>query len=143
MEKNVEKQERYTVLKTRRKRALAGGFWLEACMIEYAIMEDRTSSILYYGKVCKDPYSVKKMLRNKLNAIDTQIGKKHPILSKKVDRALIAEIGAWIENRNDMVHRACTLYDEDAAKELAEWGKLLSDRLDNASKRVRNAAEKA
>ncbi len=41
-----EKQELYARLKGKLKRALAAEFWYEACMIEYAIIEDRTSSIL-------------------------------------------------------------------------------------------------
>lgn len=78
---NKEKRETYIELKTRLKKALSSGFWLEACMIEYAIIEDRTASILMHGGITDKGWE--KKLSNKLNSIENQLGKKHPILRKK------------------------------------------------------------
>ena len=77
-----EKHDVYVQLKTRLKKALASGFWLEACMIEYAIIEDRTASILLHAGVTDKGWE--KRLSNKLNSIEHQMGKNHPIISKKV-----------------------------------------------------------
>ena len=140
---NTQKADTYRMLKVRLKKALASAFWFEALMIEYAIIEDRTSSILEYGKVCKDPYSANKLLTNKLRSIKLQIEKGHPVLSRKVDSQLIDDILTWKEERNTLVHRSCnSVYSEELAKEIAESGNDLVRRLDNDSRKVRNACRK-
>ena len=136
MEKNLDKQERYIKLKVKLKKALKSEFWFEACMIEYAIIEDRTSSILFYSKVCKDPYDSNKKLSNKLNSIYHQIGKKHFVISKKVNCLTIDKIKEWKEKRNDLVHRSCTMFDETLAKEVALEGEKIVNEISNASARV-------
>ena len=142
MEKNYDKQERYILLKERLKKALANEFWLEASMIEYAIIEDRTSSILFYAEVCKDPYGANKKLGNKLSSIEYQIGKTHPIISKKVNRDTIEQIRNWKEKRNDLVHRSCSMYNEALAKELALEGSSLVKSISNDSAKVTRLAKK-
>ena len=139
-ENNIEKQETYKLLSEKLSKALMHGFWFEACMIEYAIIEDRTSSILYYSGVSKNAYS--KKLGNKLNSIEYQIEKKHPIISKKVDYGLISKLKVWKEDRNDLVHRACTMYDEKKAEVVARKGEILVKKLKNDSAKVTRAAKK-
>lgn len=142
MEKNYEKQERYTILMGKLKKAISNQFWFEASMIEYAIIEDRTSSILQYSKVCKDAYDSDHKLGNKLNSIEHQIGKKHPIISKKVNINTIREIRTWKDDRNDMVHRACILYNEEMAQDIALKGNELVKRINNDSAKVTRQAIK-
>ena len=140
---NEEKREIYAQLKTRLKRALAGGFWLEACMIEYAILEDRTSSILYHAGVSQNAWASDKKLYGKLNSIEHQIGKKHPLIAKKVAPETVQAVRLWKDRRNDAVHRACfTAYDEEDFRALATEGKALADRLSNDSRKVKRAAER-
>ena len=141
-DKNYEKQDRYKRLHEQLTKAIKNEFWFEACMIEYAILEDRTSAILYYGKVCGDAYSSRKKLGNKLNSIEYQIGKKHPIISKKVDPNLISQLKEWKEKRNDLVHRACVSYEEERAAAVAMEGIILIRRLQNDSAKVTRAAKK-
>lgn len=142
MSGNIEKQQRYIELKKRLTKALRGEFWFEACMIEYAIIEDRTASILFHSGVCNDPYKPSKKLSNKLNSIEYQIGKGHKILSKKFEKELINSIRKWKDNRNDLVHRACLLYDEANAKEVALEGDKLVKSISNASARVTRYANR-
>ena len=138
---NEEKHDTYARLHERLKKALANGFWLEATMIEYAIIEDRTAAILYHAGISENSWD--KKLANKLNAIEHQIGKKHPIISKKVSPALIQEIRGWKDLRNEAVHRACrTIYSEEALQAVAEHGKELVRRISNDSQKVKRAAEK-
>lgn len=139
---NIEKQARYTILKEKLKKALNNGFWLEACMIEYAIIEDRTSSILHYAGICKNSYSSDKKLSNKLSSIENQIGKKHPIISKKVEVNTIARIRKWKDDRNDLVHKSCLMYDEELAKEIAQEGSMLVKKISNESAKVTRLAIK-
>lgn len=138
---NEEKQQVYANLKLRLKKALASGFWLEACMIEYAIIEDRTASILFHAGITDKGWE--KKLSNKLNSIEHQIGKKHPIISKKVTVETIQGIREWKDLRNEAVHRACiTSYSEDDFRSLAESGKELMDRITNDAQKVIRAERK-
>lgn len=136
-----EKQQIYAGLKTRLKKALASGFWLEACMIEYAIIEDRTASILLHAGITDKGWE--KKLNNKLNSIDHQIGKKHPIISKKVSTETIQGIREWKDLRNEAVHRACiTAYDEEGFRSLAERGKELMEKISNDAQKISRAEKK-
>ena len=141
MEKNYEKQGRYAKLKSKLSRAVKNGFWFEALMIEYAIIEDRTASILWYSNVCKNPFDSSKKLGNKLNSIEYRIGKKHPIISKKVSLELITNLKVWKDKRNDLVHRACNCYDEDEASKIALEGNLLVSKLQTDSAKVTRASK--
>ena len=136
MEKNYEKQERYIRLKSKLNKAIKSEFWFEACMIEYAIIEDRTSSILHYGKICTNAYEENKKLANKLNSIEYQIGKGHPVISKKVSSETISKIRLWKDRRNDLVHRACILFSDELAKDVALEGLQLVKAISNDSKKV-------
>lgn len=134
---NQQKADNYGILKTRLKKALSNGFWFEACMIEYAIIEDRTSSILQHCSICKNAYDPNKLLSNKLRSIQNQIGKGHSVISRKVDLNLIKEITEWKEERNEVVHRSCNhVYDDAIVKSLAEKGNDLTRRLINDSRKV-------
>ena len=140
---NTEKQERYKLLMTKLNRAMQNEFWLEACMIEYAIIEDRTSSILFYSGISANAYDSSKKLSNKLNSIEYQIGKGHPVISKKVDSETVDKIRKWKELRNDFVHRSCVLYDEEKAKDLALQGKALCKLISNDSQKVKRMIKKS
>ena len=140
---NEEKRQVYAELKSRLKLALSKEFYFEAVMLEYAIIEDRTASVLFHAGICKNPYDSSKKLSNKLNSIEQQIGKGHPVISKKFDAALIAEIRNWKEERNDFVHRACIRpCDAEDLKSLALWGNEIVRNLDNSARRVKSLAEK-
>ena len=140
---NQEKAEKYSLLKAKLKRAISSSFWFEALMIEYAIIEDRTSSILQHGNVCRNAFDPNKNLYNKLRSINLQIGKGHPVISKKVNPDTINEIIEWRTARNDLVHRACShVYDENAVKGLALQGNELVRRLINDSRKVSRAYKK-
>lgn len=137
----TDKQSNYARLKSKLKIALKNEFWFEACMIEYAIIEDRTASILVHTGICKNAYD--KELANKLNSIENQIGKKHPIISKKVKPDTISKIRDWKEKRNTIVHRVCRVkYEDSDIKEIALTGKAVMDEIDNAAKRISNVIKK-
>ena len=140
---NKQKYETYKVLKGKLAKALENGFWLEATMIEYAIMEDRLSSILDHARICTNAYDKSKKFRNKLNSISLQIGKKHPAIDGKITPELLDEIDRWRDDRNTLVHRSCLrVYNSEEVKALAETGKTLVDQLINAAKRVGTRCKK-
>lgn len=138
---NEEKHDVYSKLHERLKKALASGFWLEATMIEYSIIEDRTAAIIYYTGIASKPWE--KKLSNKLNSIEQQIGKDHPVLSKKVSPKTIQEIMDWKNKRNTAVHKACyTLFEEEDFKTIAEEGRELVRKISNDSQKVKRAVER-
>ncbi|MBQ0040814.1 MAG: hypothetical protein KBS56_02155 [Clostridiales bacterium] len=139
---NKAKQDTYAILISKLNKAIKNEFWFEACLIEYAIIEDRTSSILDKARVCENAYSDSKLLGKKLNSIEYQIEKGHPIISKKVDLKLIQDIKKWKDERNDLVHRACTMFDEEKAKNISVHGKELVRKLINDSAKVSRLAKK-
>ena len=136
-----EKGEIYGKLHERLKKALKSGFWLEATMIEYNIIEDRTAAIIYYTGIASKPWE--KKLTNKLNSIEQQLGKKHPILCEKVSPKTLQEIKEWKKKRNTAVHKACyTLFEEEDFKAIAKEGKELVRNISNDSLKVKRACEK-
>ena len=139
MEKSITNQQKhqiYATLKAKLKRAIASEYWFEACMLEYAIIEDRTMSILLHAGICKNE---NRRLSNKLNSLENQIGKQHPVISKKVDAKTIADILIWKDRRDKAVHEACKrLYDENNMKEIAILGNELVDRITNEARKVSN-----
>ena len=135
-----EKGQTYARLHERLAEALEKGFWLEATMIEYNIIEDRTAAIVYYADLAGKAW--KKGLENKIESIKMQLGKKHPLLLGKVSPATLEQIREWKDRRNNEVHNACSaIYDEDVFRSIAEDGKKLVDAISNDSKKVRRAAE--
>lgn len=140
-ENNIEKHNSYKILNGRLNKAMSNGFYLEACFIEYAILEDRLASILHHCKVCKNAYD--KKISNKINSLKQEIGKKHPVISKKVNASLLDEILIWKNKRNEYVHRAC-LYKmvNDEIEQLAIEGKELVRRITNDSQKVTRLANK-
>jgi hypothetical protein len=140
---NEEKRQVYAELKTRLKLALSKNFYFEAIMLEYAIIEDRTASVLFHAGVCQNSYDSNKKLTNKLNSIELQIDKGNPVISRKMDVALIMKIRKWKDERNDFVHNACIRpYDNDKLQLLAEQGNEIVRQLDNAARRVSTLADK-
>lgn len=142
MDKDYDKQGRYAALKKRLSVSLKYGFWFEAIMIEYAIVEDRTASILFHTGVSENAYSEKKRLSNKLNSIEFQIIKKHPIISKKISQELLDDTRKWKDARDKLIHLACNNYCEDEAQKIAEEGNCIVNFIINASRRVSDAAKR-
>lgn len=133
-----QKYNTYKALKVKLKKAMNAGFWFEAVIIEYAIMEDRTRSMLAHAGL--HPFKLDDMsLHRKLKSLSNQIRICHPVISMKVDGGLIEQIQTWRVQRNRIVHEACYHpYDEDAVKEIAEKGNDLVNELINNSRRVTN-----
>ncbi len=140
--KNYSKQKRYKDLTGRLTKAIKNGFWLEACMIEYGILEDRTSAILYYAKVGRDPFSEKKGLKDKLKTIQEQIEKGHAIIGTCVKTETIESCMNWKYERDRLVHQACKIYSEEIAKDAAVLGQWLVKQLSKESQKVRRCSEK-
>lgn len=133
---NRQKYENYKALKVRLKKALHACFWFEATIIEYAIMEDRTRSMLAHAGL--HPSKLDGMsLHAKVKSLSNQVRIGHPVIANKVDEELLEKIQEWRVLRNKIVHEACYHpYDENAVKAVAEEGDELTNQLINNSRRI-------
>ena len=88
---NYEKNLKYRTLHEALTRALTSEFYYEAIFIEYAIMEDRTDSILRHAKVnIKNP-----TLNNKIKAIKFNRAFKDEYLKKHLTFELLESVKEW------------------------------------------------
>lgn len=77
---NNDKAQTYKAMMGRHSRAMRNGFYIEAMMIDYAMMEDRLSSFLYYIGLLDDKnarnatsnQSIKKPIRELYNTYKNQ-----------------------------------------------------------------------
>lgn len=108
IENNIQKYQNYKEQFGRLNKALKQGFHLEAMFIEYAIIEDRSESILRHaGKW--DGYVKKQKGRfptidSKLKYILKQAENKKDLIHRYFSDELISRILAWKDKRNQLIH---------------------------------------
>ena len=102
---NLQKYEDYKEQFKRLDKALKEGFNLEAIFIEYAIMEDRTSSILRYDNNSIKPKGDNQPgIERKLSKIKTISREKGSLPNRYFQDEFIDRIIAWKEERNRLIH---------------------------------------
>ena len=144
---NMLKYENYKEQFKRLKRALADGFNLEAIFIEYAIMEDRTESILKhadkwdaYIKKCKGHNP---SIESKIDYIKKIAENKKDISHKYFSDGLLDEILVWKEDRNRLIHALLKQQlQHNELHELAAKGNVLVNELRNRSGNYTRAVER-
>ena len=139
---NVIKYENYKEQFKRLDKAIKNNFYLEAMFIAYAIMEDRTESILSYeGNEInsKDFVSINK----KLNKIKKIAERKGSLPAKYFSDSMIDEILDWKEKRNNLIHALMKqpLTTEELQATALE-GKALARKLANRATSYRRAVER-
>ncbi len=131
---NQLKYENYREQFKRLKSALNGGFNLEAMFIEYAIMEDRTESILRHAdkweaclKHCKGRNPG---IDSKIRYIKKLAEEKKTLPNKYFSDDLLDRILVWKEDRNRLIHALLRQqFAHNEIRMLAEQGKQLADEL--------------
>ena len=105
---NQQKYENYKEQFKRLNRALANGFNLEAMFIEYAILEDRTESILRHAEqwdaYLKSRKGREPNIDSKVKYIQKRAENKKDILHKYFSDDLLARILVWKDERNRLIH---------------------------------------
>ena len=98
---NQLKYGNYTEQLGRLKKAMSSRFLLEAMFIEYAVIEDRTESILRHAGV----FNPEKhdTLARKLNRISEIARGKKSLLRKYITVETVEEIRAWKDERNRLI----------------------------------------
>ena len=145
---NKRKYENYKEQFKRLNKALANGFNLEAIFIEYAIMEDRTESILRHAMLW-DAYLKHRKDRtptiySKVKYIQKHAENKKSVFHKYFADNLLSDIISWKESRNSLIHALLKQQlEHNEVRTLAEQGNELAKTLRSRATSYNRAAEKA
>ena len=137
----MEKKYKYAQLMTKLKKATYNEYYYEAIFIEYAILEERTRSMLEHAKVFKD--IDKCTLNVKLNKLKSNKIFQDKYIQKHLTKELLDEIYDWKNQRNKLMHDIIkTDYDNEKVKTLALNGECLAKKLNNKSNLINNYFDK-
>jgi hypothetical protein len=147
----IDNQQKYENNKEQFKRlnkALVNGFNLEAMFIEYAIMEDRTESILrhagYWDAYLKKRGNRDATINSKISYIQGKVNADDKLLRKYFSDDLQDRILSWKEERNRLIHALLKQqFEHDEIRELATKGNELVKALRSRSGSYNRAVEKA
>lgn len=141
---NMQKYENYREQMKRLKKALNGGFYLEAIFIEYAVMEDRLESALRHAGKWKEPKPGKFIsLQDKKNQIAKMAEQKNSIAQKYFSGDILSMVIQWKNDRNTLIHELLKQSIHTAElKELTERGQFLVKELSNKVRLHNQALER-
>lgn len=144
---NQQKYENYREQFIRLNKALKYGFNLEAIFIEYAIIEDRTESILRHADQWDNYIKSRKgrepNIDSKIKYIKKRAENKKSILHKYFSDDLLDKILFWKEKRNSLIHALLKQeLEHDEIKKLAEEGDELTKLIRNRSNSYNRAVDK-
>ena len=142
--KNYKKQAKYAELMKRLSKALKEEFYYEAIFIEYALFEDRTSSLLRHSGIStlddngRDLGLLDKIKLIKRHSIfNNEYVKKHELFS------ILDEVNLWRKTRNDLMHDLaedeCSI---DEIRKFAVQGDILVSKLNNKSRLINDHNDK-
>ena len=141
---NMQKYLNYNEQFKGLEKALSNNFYLEAIFIEYAIMEDRTESILRYeGNEIKAKDGEYISINRKINKIKAIAQTKKSLPQKYFSNELLDMILDWKEERNRFIH--ALMKRSLTTEELAEFALKGKDRcrlLCNKSNNYKRAVER-
>jgi hypothetical protein len=129
-EENQLKFENYKEQFRRLNKALANGFNLEAMFIEYAILEDRTESILRHAGLWDAYLNSRKghmpTIESKIRYIKKNAENKKSLLHKYFSGDLLDQVMAWKDERNRLIHALLKqrLTDEDVIRVAQDGSEL-------------------
>lgn len=145
---NQQKYENYKEQFRRLNKAIANGFNLEAMFIEYAIMEDRTESVLrhagYWEAYLKKRGNRGATINSKISYIQGKVNSGDKLLVKYFSDDLLDRILTWKEERNRLIHALLKQqFAHNEITELAEHGNEIVKVLRTRSGSFNRAVEKA
>ena len=135
---NIEKKEKYLNLMSRLKRATDNEYYYEAIFIEYAILEDRTESLLKHaGKKFQENNGNPFKISKKLNKLKSEKEFQTSYIRKHLTEELIEKIYEWKIQRDKLMHNIINLqYKNDEIKMLALNGECLVKKFNSKSQLV-------
>lgn len=149
---NQLKYENYKEQFKRLNKALTNGFNLEAMFIVYAILEDRTESILRHGgwwdAYIKSRKGREPNIDSKVKYIKKCAENKKEVLHKYFSDDLLDRVLVWKDKRNRLIHALLKqqLTDEEVihlATEGSELAKVLRSRATAYNRAIRKNTEES
>lgn len=134
----MEKYEVYKSMNENLSKAMRSGFYYQAIFIEYAILEDRCSSVLKYAGIS---YLDKKgqdiSISQKLNRMRNNPAFQVPYVRQRIPLELLDSITAWKNKRDDLIHHLATIpYDHESVRATAITGQELVKKLSSKVRSV-------
>ena len=150
MTRTTDSQQKYENYKTQSQRltkALSNDFNLEAIFIEYAIMEDRTESILRHADqweaYLKSRGKQKPSIESKIKYIQKCAENKKAVLHRYFADDLLDKMLVWKNERNRLIHALLKQkLEHGEIKALAEQGYELVTELRNRAGNFNRAIER-
>lgn len=141
-----EKYDNYKAQFDRLNKALKNEFYLEAIFIEYAILEDRTESVLHHAGLWEAYMKGKKIanIGTKLTFIKNKASVKSCTLHPYFSDDLLDLLRDWKNRRNPLIHDLLNqrLGDDDLKNLALEGSKLVRILRTRATRHNRAADEK-
>jgi Mg2+ and Co2+ transporter CorA len=150
----VAKRKLYETMIDRMKKAADADFHLEAAWFAYAVLEDRTTSML---KALGRPPRARAQISKKIEALQKMADEKGGALAVYLNRdakpergqkaSLLEDVGQWCTKRNGLVHAmASGSHDIDAldklSGELSKEGQDLVRVAASVARRIKKHADK-
>lgn len=127
---DAQKYETYKIQISRLNKALKAEFYLEAVLIEYAILEDRLESALRHA----DAFVPDKQrgIQKKIMKLRKLCENKRGLARRYFSEDLLSKVTDWKDRRNPLVHELMVQNADDMRlKEFALEGKELVRTLDS------------
>lgn len=145
---NQLKYENYKEQSKRLNNAMDKGFYLEALFIEYAIIEDRTESVLIHADKWETYLKTRGRSGPTLNSKITYIKKlkdsnRKDLFNKYFSDDLLDQIIAWKDDRNRLIHALLKQkLEHNEILLIAEQGKQLVDELKKRASNYNRAMDR-
>lgn len=134
---NYDKNEKYKDLMYKMKIAVNNEFYYESILLEYAILEDRTESLLRHAGLKSNNGDRSFTLNEKLNRIKFSKKFKDNYIIKHLNEEIIYEIDSWKRKRNKIIHNLVGMtYSNEEIKNIALEGYEIVKKLNNKSSLV-------
>ena len=100
---NEVKHTNYKEQMKRLNLAIKNRFLLEAILIEYGMLEDRTEAFIRYslGEDKTDKYQT---INRKINKLKALVGDKYKNINRYLSLDLLDDLHNWKEKRNSIIH---------------------------------------
>ena len=144
---NQQKYENYAEQFRRLNKALANGFNLEAMFIAYAVLEDRTESVLRHGGYW-DSYLKKRKgkdptINSKITYIQGKANSGDKLMHKYFSDDLLERILVWKDERNRLIHALLQQQlEHNEVSKIAAEGAVLVKTLRSRASSYNRAVEK-
>ncbi len=143
---NTQKYENYKQQMGRLSRAMKAEFYYEAIFIAYAVLEDRTESVLRHAGVYNPDRH--KDLSRKLHRIEELARQKKSLPNKYFSTEQLQQMKDWKEKRNSLIHALMkNTQNQEELKQIAEEGytlcRMLSSKVTSFKRALEREAEQS